>query len=183
MSYGLRHPELIGVVTASAPDGLDVGAYMFGDGGAEVPAWLLPMLRLEDASGGPGFMASWAADWSPDASNPRGYAWPIDPATGAVIPAVADRWRAAGPSSWLADPARADAIRRAFSDRIYLTVGELDEAGLAPPTKLFSTQLTAANIPNQLVVHAGKKHLDVEPLLGGAYRFMLAKLPPASCGP
>lgn len=179
VSFGLRHPELIGVVTGSSPDGLDTGYYFFGDNGGSVLGWILPLLRAEDASGGPGFFASWAADWSPDATNPRGYAWPIDPATGREVPEVANQWRAAGPSSWLADPARVAELKQDFSGRIFLSVGDADEAGLTAPTQRFSDQLTKAGIDNSIVILPGG-HLIVEGLHGACLKFAVEHLAPPS---
>lgn len=175
VSFGLRHPELIGVVTGSAPDGLDTGYYFFGDDGGTVQGWFMPLLRAEDASGGPGFFASWAADWSPDPANPRGYAWPVDPATGREIPEVANKWRAAGPSSWLADPARVAELKQDFAGRIFLSVGDSDEAGLTAPTQRFSDQLTKAGIDNTIVILPGG-HLNVEGLAGATLKFAVEHL-------
>jgi hypothetical protein len=175
VSWGLRHPELIGTVTGSAPDGLDTGYYFFGDDGGTMQGWFMPLLRAEDASGGPGFFASWAADWSPDPTNPRGYAWPVDPATGREIPEVANQWRAAGPSSWLADPARVAELKQDFSGRIFLAVGDADEAGLTAPTQRFSDQLTRAGIGNSIVIASGG-HLNVEGLAGATLKFAVEQL-------
>ena len=114
LMWGLRHPELIGVVTTSSPDGPDIIDWLFGP---PMPPWTLAMLRVEAATGGAGFFASYGNDWSPDDS-PRGWALPVDLATGKLVPAVIAKWREHGsPSSWLDDPARAAQIKAAFDGR------------------------------------------------------------------
>jgi S-formylglutathione hydrolase FrmB len=148
VSYGLRHPELIGVIGASAPDALDLEVWL-RDGG-KVRPWIQGLQRIERGLGGGGQLVSYAADWSPTA---RGYDWPFD-ASGAVIDRVLQRWLAHNPATWLRDPKRVAALLP-FSGHIYLSVGETDEFDLLPPTVAFSKALTAVGIENQLVVNAG----------------------------
>ena len=179
ISFGLRHPELIGVVAASAPDPLDLSPWVSGGPGGGPPPWLLGMLRAEAASGGAGFWASYAADWSPDPAAPRGLAWPVDPASGRVRRQILDRWSAHSPERWLSDPRRAAAIKAALAGRIYLDAGERDEFDLDDTTAVFSRALTAAGIEHRFdLVHTG--HMDDIPgLIGPALRFCLATLAPA----
>jgi S-formylglutathione hydrolase FrmB len=180
VSFGFRHPELIGVVAASAPDPLDMTPWLTGGPGGGPLPWLLALLRAEEASGGgAGFWASYAADWSPDPSAPRGFAWPLDPASGRVRPRVLDRWRAHSPQAWLADARRAGAIKAALAGRIFLDAGERDEFALDDTTAAFSRALTAAGIAHEFRrVPTG--HMDDVPgLVGPALRFCLDKLAPA----
>ena len=156
LMWGLRHPELIGVVTASAPDGPDLIAWLFGP---PIPAWTLAMLRVEAATGGAGFFASYGNDWSPDDS-PRGWALPLDPASGALVPTVLAKWREHGsPSSWLDDPARASQIKQDFDGRLCLTVGKNDEFELYPALKGFADKLAKNGVRYELDVADGG-HID-----------------------
>jgi S-formylglutathione hydrolase FrmB len=180
ISFGFRHPELFGVVAASAPDPLDISVWLSGGPGGGPLPWLLELLRAEDASAGAGFWASWAAGWSPDPALRRGFAWPIDPQSGRVRPRVLERWRAHSPQVWLADPRRAAAIEAALAGRIFLDAGAKDEFGLKETTAAFSRALRKAGIEHRmLVVPTG--HMDDAPgLIGPALRFCLEKLAAAS---
>ncbi|HZJ62959.1 MAG TPA: alpha/beta hydrolase-fold protein [Kofleriaceae bacterium] len=171
VSYGLRHPELIGVIAASSPDGLDFSVWLNDNGAPR--AWVREFQRVEHGLGGAGQFISYAADWSPTAS---GYDWPFD-ASGAVVDRVLQRWLANSPSAWLRDPARV-ATLKPFSGYIYLTVGETDEFDLRAPTVAFSQQLTAAGIANQLVVTPGGHGTHVEHM-AEILKFCATKLAPA----
>jgi S-formylglutathione hydrolase FrmB len=144
VSIALRHPEVFGAVGASSPDGLDLEAWMLGDDGRVDPLWL-GWMRVEDAMGGSGQFASYGADWSPDASEARGFAWPVNLTTGAVIPAVWARWRAQSPVTWLATEAGLARARR-LAGRMYLTCGRRDEARLFEPTERFHDALVGAGV-------------------------------------
>jgi len=169
MSYGLRHPELIGAIGASSPDWLDLMVW-FGDGGP-VPAWVRDWQRVEHSLGGGGQFISYAAEWSPTAA---GYDWPFDDA-GGLVDKVVKRWLAHSPSTWLRDPARVAAFAP-FSNNIYLTVGDTDEFGLHRPTVKFSQQLTAAGIANQLVVTHGGHFTNANAQRAAAVEFCRSKL-------
>ncbi len=173
LMFGLRHPELIGVVTASAPDGPDITKWLFGDATTPIPVWTLAMLRVEAATGGAGFFASYGNDWSPD-NSPRGWSLPIDLQTGKLVPDVVAKWRAQGPSVWLDDPAWAAAIKTAFDNRLCLTVGKRDEFGLYPALTEFTAKLTARGIRHELVVTDGG-HIDPD-VMTKAYRCAVAHL-------
>lgn len=174
VSYGLRHPELIGVIGASSPDGLDLPVW-FGNEGLR--PWILGFARVEHGLGGAGQFVSYAADWSP---SPSGYDWPFD-AEDRLIDSVVARWTANSPTTWVRDPARAAALK-AFSGHIYLTVGESDEFDLHPPTVAFSKTLTAAGIAHELVVTPGGHGTRAEHLAAIA-KFCMAQLEPAKAGP
>jgi hypothetical protein len=166
LSYGLRHPELIGVVSASAPDGPDITSWLFGDG-VTLPPWTPAMLAVETATGGEGFFASYGSDWSPDQS-PRGWASPLDPSTGKLVPEVVAKWRAQGPSVWLDDPARAAAIKTAFDGKLCLSVGKRDEFALHPALLAFAGKLTKLAIRHELLLSEGG-HIDPD-VMTKAYR-------------
>jgi hypothetical protein len=147
----------------------------WGETGGPLP-WLLGLLRAEDASGGAGIWASYAADWSPDPSARRGFVWPVDPATGRVRPRVLARWRAHGPQAWLTDPRRAAAIQAAFAGRIYLDAGANDEFSLHETTLAFSRALARAGVTHRFETVPGG-HMDRIPaLIGPPLRFCLERL-------
>ena len=141
---GTEHPDLIHAVGASAPDALDLDAWHLDDDGARMRADWLAWLRAEVAMGGAGQFVSYAASWSPDGS-PRGYAWPVDLDTGAVIPAVYDQWRARSPAVRLQSP---EGLRNAkrLSGAIVLTAGKNDEFGLFAPTARYAQALQTAGV-------------------------------------
>jgi S-formylglutathione hydrolase FrmB len=172
VSYGLRHPDLIGAIAASSPDGLDLSVWLTPDGA--VRPWIRDFARVERGLGGVGQFISYAANWSPAEG---GYDWLFD-ASGALVERVRQRWLANSPREWLRDPARVAAIAP-LSGRIYLTVGERDEFDLQPPTVAFSKALTAAGIGNELVISAGD-HASTAEHMAAIVKFLTAKLEPAS---
>jgi len=171
LMWGLRHPELIGVVAAAAPDGPDIEKWLFGP---PMPPWTLAMLRVEAATGGAGFFASYGNDWSPDDS-PRGWTLPVDLATGKVIPEVAAKWREHGsPAAWLDDPARAASIKQAFDGNLCLSVGKKDELGLFPALQAFADKLTRLGVRHEMRLADGG-HIDPD-VMTLAYRCAAAHL-------
>lgn len=171
LMWGLRHPELIGVVTTSSPDGPDIIQWLFGP---PMPPWTLAMLNVEAATGGAGFFASYGNDWSPDDS-PRGWALPVDLKTGALVPGVIAKWREHGsPSSWLDDPARAAAIKQAFDGNLCLTVGKKDEFGLYPALQGFADKLTKLGVRYDMRLADGG-HIDPD-VMTLAYKCAAAHL-------
>lgn len=169
--WGLHHAELIGIVSASSPDSPDIVGWLFGP---PMPPFTLAMLRIEAATGGAGFFASYGNDWSPDDSA-RGWALPVDLATGALVPGVIAKWRAHGsPSSWLDDPARAAQIKQAFDGRLCLSTGKKDEFGLYPALQAFADKLTARGIHHDMALAEGG-HIDPE-VMTLAYRCAAAHL-------
>src|SRR6185295_5491611 len=120
--------------------------------------------------GGAGQFISFAAEWSP---TPGGYDWPFD-SQGRYIDSVLQRWIANSPTTLLRDPRRA-AAAKPFSGYIYLTVGELDEFDLHPPTVKFSQQLNAAGIAHELVITQGG-HGNLAQRMAAVGRFCASKL-------
>lgn len=146
VSLAMRHPARFSVVAASAPDALDFEPWFLDESSHRVrPRWL-GWMRLEDAMHGMGQWTSYAVDWSPDLSTPRGLRWPVSLETGAVIPEVWALWRARSPAVMLARPELREAVRAHLSGRIYLTAGRDDEADLFAPTARFSERLREAGI-------------------------------------
>lgn len=168
VSYGFRHPELIGVIGASSPDALDLEAWL-GNGSSR--RWIREWQRVERSLPGGGQFSSYAADWSPTAA---GYEWPFDDA-GVLVDGVLQRWLAHSPSTWLRDPARA-AMFAPLSGNIYLTVGDRDDFDLYAPTARFSQQLTALGIANQLVVTHGGHTTHARDQLRAAIAFCRSRL-------
>ncbi|MCC7536337.1 MAG: hypothetical protein IT379_08995 [Deltaproteobacteria bacterium] len=178
VAVALRDPESFGVVASWSPDALDLSTYLFGRGREHLrtaTAHNRAFMRFEHAVGGPGQMVSYAADWSPDASAPSGFAWPIDLETGRAN-AHWDRWLAASPSSLLRDPARLPLIRRHLDDRIYVIAGRNDEFFYFDANQAFHEQLRAAGIRHTFVAnddgHADHGDERIDALL----RFALSRL-------
>jgi S-formylglutathione hydrolase FrmB len=171
VSYGMRHPDLIGAIAASSPDALDLSVWLTADGA--VRPWIRDFARVERGMGGVGQFISYAANWSPAEG---GYDWLFDD-SGALVERVWQRWLASSPRSWLRDPARVAAIAP-LSGHIYLTVGDSDEFDLGPPTVAFSEALTAAGIGNEIVVSAGGHDGTAEHMAAIA-KFLAARLEPA----
>ncbi|HEV7557967.1 MAG TPA: alpha/beta hydrolase [Kofleriaceae bacterium] len=168
MSYGLRHPDLVGVIASSSPDGLDFSVWL---GSGHVPAWIRDFARVEHDLGGAGQFISYAADWSPSAS---GFDWPFD-ASGAIVDHVMARWIANTPGAWLRDPARVAAFKP-LAGHIYLTVGDTDEFDLHAPTVAFSNELTAAGIANELVITHGGHGTHEHDQMKASFGFCASKL-------
>lgn len=172
VSYGLRHPELFGAVTASSPDGLDLASWVAPDG--VLRPWIRDFARVERGMGGVGQFISYAENWSPA---DRGYDWPFADA-GTLAAPIWQRWLAHSPREWLRDPARVAALAP-LSGHIFLIVGERDEFDLHPPTVSFSKALTSVGISHELVLSAGDHDSKAEHMAAIA-RFLASKLEPAT---
>jgi S-formylglutathione hydrolase FrmB len=168
VSYGLRHPELIGVIGASSPDALDLGTWLAN---GSPRRWIREWQRVERSLRGGGQFISYMADWSPVAA---GYEWPFDDA-GVLVDGVLQHWLAHSPSTWLRDPARVAKLAP-LSGNIYLTVGDSDDFDLYAPTVKFSQQLTAVGIANQLVVTHGGHSTHARDQLVASVAFCRSRL-------
>lgn len=144
VSVGLLRPGAFRVIAASAPDALDLEAWLL-DGQRVRPEWLAWM-RLEDGVGGAGQMVSYAAAWSPD-----GKAMPADLHTGALRKDVLDAWLAHSPLRLLDSARGQDALRR-LEGRLYIAVADNDDFGLAPPARRFAAKLDALGIAHHLLI-------------------------------
>jgi S-formylglutathione hydrolase FrmB len=175
ISFGMRHPERFSAIGASSPDAADLRAWLLDDGGTPRP-WIVAWARLEEALGGPGQMTSYAADWSPDASRPRGVAWPVDLATGRVDDAVLARWIAQSPAGMLRDASTRARTRLAFGGRIFITVGRGDEFGLFEPARRFGEALGAAGIEATFAPTEGGHGDGASERVEAALRFVIGRL-------
>jgi S-formylglutathione hydrolase FrmB len=178
LSFGMRHPDRFSAIGASSPDAPDLRAWLFEADGRTVKPWIHAWTRLEDALGGPGQMASYAADWSPAPARRRGFLWPFDPQTGRVDEPVLARWIAESPAGLLAIPSIAERTRRDLSGRIYLTVGTNDEFDLYEPSRRFSDDLTAHHVDHVFVAAPGEGHATND-RVAKATRFVIEHLEPS----
>src|SRR5262245_19069049 len=119
-------------------------------------------------------MTSYGTDFSPDARHPRGFAWPFDPATGAVDDTVLARWEARSPAGMLKDATMRARMRHAYGGRVLITVAHGDEFDLHAPARRFSDALFAAGIDHALHVQAGGHADGAEERLEDALRFVAA---------
>lgn len=170
VSIGLRFPDAFTVVAASSPDPLDLDSWLFDASGALSPRWRAWALA-EHALGGRGQFTSWAASWSPHTHG----ADDLVDSTGAVRPAVLERWRSASPLSFTRTPAGKAAAQR-LSGRILVTAGSADMFDLFRPSERFVRALQADNIhvtwvPTDLD-HFGATDARFRPLV----RFVLERL-------
>lgn len=172
---GLRHSDTFGAWAASAPDPLDLRRWLLGDDGTANPR-VLQWLRFEDAIGGPGQMASYAADWSPDPSAPRGFAWPIDLDSGRAKSEVLARWLAHSPAELIDHRDVLHALRHRLQDRIFINVADGDEFDLHPPAKAFSDKLRLAGVSHTFLVSRGGHFAADPPLVPQAARWILRQL-------
>ena len=154
VSFGIRHPDVFGAVGALCADALAFRPWLLGPDGRVRPVWLA-WTRLEDAAGGKGQLVSYGTDWSPDPSRARGFAWPMDLATGHPIPAVLDRWLAHSPDRMLDDPTTLARVRRVLGGRLFIGAGKEDEFRLYPPAVAFSHKLRQLGVEHTFVAWDG----------------------------
>jgi S-formylglutathione hydrolase FrmB len=143
LAFALHHPDLVDAVGASSPDPPDLDAWLLDDAGRVRPEWM-GWMRAEAALGGRGQFVSWAAAWSPDDSE-RGFAWPVELASGALRPEVYARWQEASLASFVRTPAGRRAARK-LSGAIAITAGQSDEFALFEPSERFVATLGQAEV-------------------------------------
>ena len=175
VSLGLRHSELFGVIAASAPDGLDLGRWLTLANGKIHPMWL-QLMRFEDIVGGPGQMASYAADWSFDLIAKSGFVWPADLETGDVHKEVLDRWQTHSPARMLDDSALLAKAKQHLAGRIYINVERGDEFHLFEPARIFSKKLSRLGVTHRFEVSEGGHFAATPPLIPAAVRFAIETL-------
>ena len=175
VSLALRHSDRFGVVAESSADGLDLASWMLEPDGRHVTSFARSLLRLEDTLGPPGQMASYAADWSPDAKAHWGYRWPANPSSGEIVDEVWRRWLSHSPSELIKEPSILASARAHLSGKIYLAVGIADDFDLYPPAKRFSEELLAAGVANQLATD-GEDHGGTIARKRGLVAFTLDRL-------
>lgn len=179
ISFGLRHTELFGAIAAMSPDWLDLRSIVSTDqpGASDKLAtpWL-HLMRLEDGMKGTGQMVSYAADWSPDSTKERGFAWPVDLATGRIDDAVWAKWIAQSPTELATRPDILGAARANLQGRIYITVAEHDEFDLFDPARRFVDKLAAAGLTAMFAPTSGGHVEGVEPRERASVDFLLKAL-------
>lgn len=180
LSFGMRRSDLFSVIGASSPDAPDMEMWLRGpasargaEGGAKqqvghVDDTIRRWLWIEDKLGGPGQMASYAADWS----NGK---WPFDPTTGVVDDGVLAQWVAKSPHGMLRDPATVARVKKDLSGRILIIVGKNDEFGLFPPSEHFAKELGEHGIETRFVA-TDHGHGDGTERLEVGLRFALERL-------
>lgn len=179
MSYGMRHPERFSAIGACSPDALDLPTWLFEPGSERVKPWIHAWTRLEDALGGPGQMASYAADWSPDPRAPRGFSWPFEVATGHVDAGVLARWEAHTPSGLLRDRSTRARVKYGLGGRIYITVAHGDEFDLHAPARRFSDRLFEHGVDHTFVATGGGHGEGSAARIEAALRYVVERLTPA----
>ncbi len=135
LSFGMRHSDLFSAIGASSPDAPDVEKYLLEPGTRRAREWLRNWAHLEAAVGGAGQMTSWAANWSPDASAPRGFRYPIDVDSGVADETVLAQWVAKTPHGLVRDPAFLARVKNDLSGRILVIVGRNDDFDLFAPRR------------------------------------------------
>jgi enterochelin esterase-like enzyme len=165
VSLALRHPELFGIAAASAPDALDFESWLLDPAGRVRTRWLA-WSRFDEAVGGAGQMASYAAAWSRS-----GAPFPFDLDTGALHPAGWAGWRAESPLRLLDDPRRVANVRRQLAGRLFITVGQRDEFDLHDPAQRFSARLRDLGIAHEFHSSEGGHRSDQRAGLEAAFLF------------
>jgi S-formylglutathione hydrolase FrmB len=189
LSYGMRHSDLFSVIGSSSPDAPDVEAWLFPPGSRRANEWVRKWFVLEDALGGAGQGASWAADWSPDPSAPHGFRWPIDLTTGDANEQVLAKWVAHTPHGLVRDAAFLARVKKDLTGRIYITCGKSDEFELFGPAEKMAKELESLGVVTRFEPTDGG-HGNHHAQLEAALRFVVERLDPnakeparASCAP
>ena len=175
LSYGMRHPELFSAIGASSPDAPDVEQWLLEPGTRRAKEWVRNWAHLEDAVGGAGQVTSWAASWSPDATVPRGFRYPIDVDSGIADEKVLAAWVAKTPHGLVRNPAFLAKVKKDLSGRIMIIVGRKDDFDLFAPAESFAAELNSLGVETRFVAtdqgHAGYFE-RFEPV----FRFLLERL-------
>jgi hypothetical protein len=174
ISAVLLAPDVFGAVGASAPDGLDLEAWLLEPSGKLRPQWLAWM-RLEAAVGGVGQMLSYAESWAPSGASEE--SWPADLDTGEIRRDVLEAWLRHSPARMVGTPEGKRALASA-SGRILISVSRDDEFGLFEPARRFSEELQRLGILHDFVAGEGG-HFDVRGRLSDLLGRLLGVLPPA----
>ena len=159
MWLALSQPGVFGTVGASAPDALDLDAWLLSPAGAVKQLWAAWM-RIESAVDGPGQMRSYGMSWSPKAS---GVDWPIDLDSGRMRYETLLRWLQQSPLRHL-DRVDTQRALRTLEGRLHIAASRRDEFGLFLPARLFSERLTIRDIEHQFLPD-DLGHFDAGPRL------------------
>src|SRR5262249_10455590 len=141
LSFGMRHSDLFSAIGASSPDAPDVEKWLLEPGTRRAREWLRNWANIEAAVGGAGQITSWAANWSPDNTAPRGFRYPIDVDTGIADEEVLAQWVTRTPHGLVRDPTFLARVKRELSGRIMIIVGRNDDFDLFAPAESFAREL------------------------------------------
>ena len=159
LTVAMRRPEIFGAALASAPDGLDLEAWLFPDGKTMHEDWLAWM-RFEAVLGASGQMTSYAAAFSPEVKGGHtGLQWPVDLTTGRVQEPAWSHWQRQNPYRWLDDDVMVKRIKSRLSGRIFIEAAPDDEFNVGPPAMRFSQKLTQLGIDHHFRYESGG-HFD-----------------------
>jgi pimeloyl-ACP methyl ester carboxylesterase len=179
LSFGMRHSDLFSAIGASSPDAPDVENWLLEPGTRRAREWIRNWASIEAAVGGAGQVTSWAANWSPDSTAPRGFRYPINVDTGLADESVLAQWVAKTPHGLLRDPAFLGRVKQDLSGRIMIIVGRKDDFDLFAPAESFARELDSLGVETRFVAtdHGHSNHLErFEP----TFRFLLERLDPAT---
>ncbi|MGE3509731.1 MAG: alpha/beta fold hydrolase [Vicinamibacterales bacterium] len=150
-------PGVFGSIGASAPDALDLDAWLLTRERSIRTRWI-SWMRLEDALGGPGQMVSFAQSWSADREG--GFEWPVDLATGETKESVLDKWLRQSPMRRIVAREAQEALM-SLSGRLVVSATSEDEFGLFEPSRRFCQGLARLGIKHEFVVDKAG-HFDAQ---------------------
>lgn len=170
MVQSMRHPEVFGALASHSgdiyfefgllPDLAKLHANLLRLGGLENYISQIPTFRPKDHN--PFFsvlgMLCYGAAYAPNPTAPRGFDFPVDMETGALIDDVWQRWLAWDPVRMIDRPEYLEAFRG--MRYLYFDCGLWDDLNFAPGTRVLSRKLTAAGIAHDCEFFPDG-HLDV----------------------
>lgn len=170
MVQSMRHPEVFGALASHSgdiyfefgllPDLAKLHANLLRLGGLENYISQIPTFRPKDHN--PFFsvlgMLCYGAAYAPNPTAPRGFDFPVDMETGALIDDVWQRWLAWDPVRMIDRPEYLEAFR--CMRYLYFDCGLWDDLNFAPGTRVLSRKLTAAGIAHDCEFFPDG-HLDV----------------------
>jgi len=171
----MRHSDLFSGIGASSPDAPDVEKWLLEPGTRRANEWMRNWAHLEGTVGGAGQFTSWAANWSPDPTAPRGFRFPIDLDNGMADEKVLAQWVAKTPHGLVRDPAFVTRMKKDLSGRIMIIVGRKDDFDLFAPAESFAQELNALGIETRFDAtgHGHANHLE---RFDPTFRFLLERL-------
>ncbi len=170
MVQGMRHPEVFGALASHSgdiyfefgllPDLAKLHANLLRFGGLEGFISQIPTIKPKGHD--PFFsvlgMLCYGAAYAPNPEAPRGFDFPVDLGTGALVDDVWQRWLAWDPVRMIDEPAHLEAWRS--MRYIYLDCGLWDELNFPVGTRILSAKLTSAGIRHDLELFPDG-HIDV----------------------
>lgn len=155
ITQAMHHPELFSAVASHSGDlyfdyaclpGLSrMHQQLAKYGGINAFIRDIPTIRPKSGSFWELVMSvCWAAAFGGNPNAPNGFDLPIDPVTGALEPAVWERWLAHDPVRKLDDPRYAEALRQMSG--VFIDAGQFDEYQLQVGARVLHTKLDALGI-------------------------------------